>query len=258
MATNIHPTAIVESGAVLDDRVTIGACAFIGANVECGAGTTVHHHATVEGKTILGRENEIFSYACIGGKSQDLKSKEGTPGLKIGDNNVFREYVTVHCHSMDGEYTILGSNNFCLAYSHIGHECVIGNHFILGHNSTLGGHIIVEDYANVGGHTAFHPNCHLGQYSYTGGCSKVVQDIPPFMLADGSPATIKTVNKVGMERHGFSDGEIGLARQVYKIIYREGLNRSQAWERLRELEEVDSTIVQSIITFCESSERGIA
>ena len=212
--------------------------------------TIIHHHATVEGKTIIGRDNEIFSYACIGGKSQDLKSESGTPGLKIGDNNIFREYVTVHCHSMDGEYTILGSHNYCLAYSHIGHECVIGNHFILGHNSTLGGHMIVEDYASVGGYVAFVPKCQLGQCSYIGGYSKVAQDIPPFMLADGRPATIKTINKVGMERHGFSEDDIGRARQVYKVLYREGLNRSQALERLRELEEADSSIVQSINRFC--------
>lgn len=258
MATDIHPTAIVESGAVLDENVTIGACAYIGAKVECGAGTIVRHHATVEGKTIIGRDNEIFSYALIGGQSQDTKAKGGTPGLKIGDNNILREYVTVHCHSEDGEYTVLGSHNYCLAYSHIGHECVIGNHFILGHNSTLGGHMIVEDHANVGGHTAFHPNCRIGQYSYTGGCSKVVQDIPPFMLADGSPATIKTVNKIGMERHGFSERDISMAKQIYKILYREGLNRSQALERLGEIEGPESPIAKAIISFVQSSERGLA
>ncbi len=258
MATEIHPTAIVESGAVLDDRVSIGAFAYIGSKVECGAGTTVHHHATVEGKTILGRDNEIYSYALIGGKSQDLKSKGGAPGLRIGDNNIFREYVTVHCHSVDGEYTILGSNNYCLAYSHIGHECVIGDHFILGHSSTLGGHMVVEDFANVGGHTAFHPNCRIGRCAYIGGCSKVVQDIPPFMLGDGSPATIKTINKIGMERHGFSEEAISLARQVYKILYREGLNRSQALDRLRDHEKADDSIVKSIIDFAENSTRGLA
>lgn len=258
MATDIHPTAIVESGAVLDDNVTIGAYAYIGPKVEFGAGTIVRHHATVEGKTILGCDNEIFSYASIGGPSQDMKAKGGTPGLKIGDNNIFREYVTVHCHSEDGEYTVLGSHNYCLAYSHIGHECIIGNHFILGHNSTLGGHMIVEDYVNVGGHSAFVPKCHLGQCAYIGGYSKVAQDIPPFMIADGRSATIKAVNKIGMKRHGFSKEDISLAKQVYKILYREGLNRSQALERLREHEEADSPIVQAIIVFAESSERGFA
>jgi len=258
VATDIHPTAIVESGAVLDDDVTIGAYAYIGPKVEFGAGTIVRHHATVEGKTILGCDNEIFPYASIGGQSQDMKAKGGTPGLKIGNNNIFREYVTVHCHSEDGEYTVLGSHNYCLAYSHIGHECIIGNHFILGHNSTLGGHMIVEDYVNVGGHSALVPKCHLGQCAYIGGYSKVAQDIPPFMIADGRSATIKAVNKIGMERHGFSKEDISLAKQVYKILYREGLNRSQALERLREHEEADSPIVQAIIVFAESSERGFA
>ena len=258
MATDIHPTAIVESGAVLDDNVTIGAFAYIGAKVECGAGTIVRHHATVEGKTILGRDNEIFSYALIGGQSQDMKAKGGTPGLKIGDKNIFREYVTVHCHSEDGEYTVLGSHNYCLAYSHIGHECIIGNHFILGHSSTLGGHMIVEDYVNVGGHAAFVPKCHLGQCSYIGGYSKVAQDIPPFMIADGRSAKIKAVNKIGMERHGFSKEDISLAKQVYKILYREGLNRSQALERLRAHKEANLPIIQAIIVFAGSSERGFA
>lgn len=258
MATEIHPTAIVESGAILDENVTIEAYAYIGAKAKCGARTIVRHHATVDGKTIIGRDNEIFPYALIGGKSQDMKAKGGTPGLKIGDNNIFREYVTVHCHSKDGEYTILGSHNYCLAYSHIGHECIIGNHFILGHNSTLGGHIIAEDYANVGGHTAFHPNCRIGQYSYTGGYSKVVQDIPPFMLADGVPAIIKTINTIGMKRHGFSERDISVARKIYKTLYREGLNRSQALDRIRENKEFESEITKAIISFAQDSERGFA
>lgn len=178
--------------------------------------------------------------------------------MRIGRANIFREYCTVNTHSEDGKFTKIGSHNYCLAYSHIAHNCVVGDHFTLGHNSTLGGHVIVGDYAGTGGHVAVHPFCRLGGYSYLGGCSKVVQDIPPYMLADGSPAEVRTTNKVGLGRANFSREDLRLVRQVHKVIYREGLNRTQALERLRKLVHTDSSIVARVIAFIENSQRGIA
>ena len=258
MATDIHGTAVIEKGAKLGEGVEVGAHAYIGSRVRLGGGCIVHHHASVEGNTVLGKENEVFPYACIGGRSQDLKQAGGNPGLVIGDSNIFRECCTVHTHKEEGKFTRLGSHNYCLAYSHIAHECEIGDHFVLGHNSTLGGHMIVGDYAATGGHVAIHPFCRLGRYSYIGGCSKVVQDVPPFMLADGSPAEVKTINKIGLDRGGFSEEEIKSMREIYKILYREGLNRSQAVQKLMNLECGESESVRAVIEFIENSERGIA
>ena len=248
----------MEAGAELGDGVRIGAFAYIASGVRLGDGCRVHHHASVEGNTELGGDNEVYPYASIGGKSQDRKEAGGSPGLIIGRANIFREYCTVNTHSDDGKFTRIGSHNYCLAYSHIAHNCVIGDHFTLGHNSTLGGHVIVGDHAGTGGHVAVHPFCRLGWYSYLGGCSKVVQDIPPYMLADGSPAEVRTINRVGLERAGFPREDLKLARQVFKALYREGLNRTQALERLRRLERADSPMMERMIAFIESSERGIA
>lgn len=258
MAVEVHPRALVEDGAELGDGVRIGAFAYIASSVRLGDGCTVHQHASVEGNTILGGDSEVFPYACIGGKSQDRKKTGGSPGLIIGRANIFREYCTVNTHSEDGKFTRIGSHNYCLAYSHIAHNCVVGDHFTLGHNSTLGGHVIVGDHAGTGGHVAVHPFCRLGRYSYLGGCSKVVQDIPPYMLADGSPVVVRTINRVGLERADFAREDLKLVHQVYKALYREGLNRTQALERLRKLERADSPIVERMIAFIESSERGIA
>ena len=141
--TNIHKTAIIEKGAEIDEGVEIGAYAYIGATVKIGAGTVVAHHATVDGNTVMGKNNQIFPYAFIGGKTHDLKFKGGTPGLRIGDNNVFREYTTSHCSTADQTFTIVGNNNNILAYSHIAHDCIVGNNIVMSSHAALGGHVVV-------------------------------------------------------------------------------------------------------------------
>ena len=257
---SIHGTAIVDSCAEIGDDVEIGAFSYIGPQAIIGAGSIIHHHATVEGFTRLGSGCEVYPYAFIGGKTQDLKFTGGVPGLKIGARNVFREYCTVHLATNDGDFTLIGSNNYFMAYSHISHDCLLGDGIKIGHACTLGGHMEVHDCANIGGgHTAIHPFCRIGRFAYTGGCSKVVQDIPPYMLGDGNPAEIRTINRIGMQRNHFSEEEISLARRVFKILYREGLNRRQALERLREDEESSQPIVRTVREFIEAgSERGLA
>lgn len=258
MAVKIHPTAIIEQGAELDENVTVGAYAYIGAHVSISRGTIVMHHATVDGSTVLGDDNEIHPYAYIGGKTHDLKYRGGMQRLQIGSRNVFREFTTVHCATTDDQITLMGDDNLVLSYSHIAHECVIGNHLVMSSHAALGGHVVVGDHVNIGWGAGIHQFCHLGDYSMAGATSKVVQDVPPYMISDGTPAVVRAVNKVGLERAGFSRDEISLARRVLKAFYREGLNRSQAIEKLRTTEDMESSIVKNFVNFVAASERGLS
>ena len=257
MATEVHPTAVIESGAELDEGVTVGAYAYVGANVKVARGTIIMHHATVDGATELGEDNEIHPYAYVGGKTHDLKYRGGIQRLKIGSRNVFREFTTVHCATTEDQITVIGNDNLVLSYSHIAHECKIGDHLIMSSHAALGGHVIVGNNVNIGWGAGVHQFCHLGDYSMAGAASKVVQDIPPYMLSDGSPAITRTVNKVGLERAGFSKDEISQARRVFKIFYKDGLNRSQAVERLSASEDVESRVVKTFLDFISISERGL-
>jgi len=257
MPTKVHPTAIVEPGAELADGVTIGAFAFIGNRVSIGKNTTIRHHATVEGLTEMGEDNEVWPYAMVGGKTHDLKYNGGTPGLKVGNRNIFREYVTVHTATRDGDFTGLGDDNVILAYSHIAHDCQIGNHLVMSSHAAFGGHVQVGNHANIGWNAGIHQFCRIGDYAMVGACAKVVQDVPPLMIADGNPADIRTINRIGLERGGFTVDEVGLARAVFKILYREHLNRGQALEKIRARHDADSSrVIQIVLDFAKGSVRG--
>ncbi|MBT3471129.1 MAG: acyl-ACP--UDP-N-acetylglucosamine O-acyltransferase [Opitutae bacterium] len=262
MAAQVHPTAIVESGAELDEGVIIGAYTIIGAKVRLGRGTEVRHHATVEGLTELGEGNVVYPYAYIGAKTHDLKFEGGDPGLKIGRYNTFREYVTVHAATNDGEFTVVGDHNVILAYSHIAHDCNVGNNLVMSSHSALGGHVATGDHVNIGWGVGVHQFCRIGNYSMLSACSKVVQDVLPLMLVDGSPAEHRSVNKVGLERNGFSRNEIERARYIFKILFKEGLNKSQAFERLHSENssvDTDERVLRTILDFSESAtDRGLA
>ncbi len=258
MATRIHPTAIVEPGAQLAGEVEIGAYAFVGAAVELGNGTRLHHHASVEGRTSLGKECEIFPYACIGGKTQDLKYKGGSPGLRIGDRNVFREYVTVHCATNDGDFTQMGSDNVLLGACHIAHDCTIGNHIVMSNGAMVAGHVTIEDHVIVGGYGGIHQFCRLGAYAMLSATAKLVHDLPPFFIADGTPAEVRAINKVGLERNGFTPEQLDRVKQIYRVLYREGLNRTQALEKLASHSQAASAEFQRVLSFARASERGLA
>jgi UDP-N-acetylglucosamine acyltransferase len=211
----------------------------------------------IDGHTKLGSDNEIFPFASIGLKSQDLKWNGGITRTEIGDNNTFREYVTVHSATADGESTIVGSHNHILAYSHIAHNVRVGSHVVMSNVATLAGHVTVEDHAVVGGLAAVHQFCRIGKMAIIGGCSKVVQDVPPFMLADGNPARTRTINKVGLERNGVSEEAQAALRQAYKMLFRGGLTLSNALAKIeKELPELPE--VGHLIQFVRASERGIS
>ena len=218
--SKIHPTAIIESGAVLGDDVEVGAYAYIGGSVKIGKGTIIAHHATVDGNTVIGEYNQIFPYAYIGGKTHDLKYRGGNPGLIIGDRNVFREYTTAHLATRDGEYTVIGNDNNILAYSHIAHDCIVGNKIVMSSHAALGGHVVLEDYVVIGWGSGAHQFCRIGEYAMLSASSKLVKDLPPFLMADGSPAEVCAINKINMQRNGFSSEEIDIAYSAFKLIYK--------------------------------------
>jgi UDP-N-acetylglucosamine acyltransferase len=253
----VHRTAIVHSRAEIGAGCEIGPYCVVGEHVVLGADCKLHSHVVLAGHTELGRENEIFPFAVLGQKTQDLKWKGGITRLKIGDRNVFREGVTVHCATEDGEATIIGSDNLLLIHAHVAHDCVLGNHVIMSGFAGLAGHVVVEDQAILGGYVAVHQFCRIGRLSMIGGCSKVVQDIAPFMTADGNPAVTRTINKIGMERNGISEKAQVAMRQAYKILFRQGLTLRNAVtmveKKLPKLEEI-----RHLVQFIRSSERGVS
>jgi UDP-N-acetylglucosamine acyltransferase len=257
MSTTIHSTAVVHAGAQIGDGCQIGPYCVLGENVVLGANCRLHSHVVIDGHTVLGEGNEILPFASIGLKTQDLKWKGGTTWTRIGDRNTFREYVTVHSATGDGDATVVGSDNHILAYCHVAHDCKLGSHVVMSNAATLAGHVTVGDRAIIGGVTGVHQFCRIGQFAMIGGCSKVVQDIPPFMICDGNPAGTRTINKIGMERHGVSDEAVSALRQAYKILFREGLSMTNALAKM-EAELPQLPEVLHLIEFAKSSERGLA
>jgi UDP-N-acetylglucosamine acyltransferase len=252
----IHPTAVIHPKAGIGEGCEIGPYCVIGEHVVLGPRCRLHSHVVIDGHTQLGQENEIFPFASLGLRTQDLKWKGGITRVQIGDRNTFRECVTVHCATGDGESTVIGSNNHVLAYSHIAHNVRLGNGIIMSNVATLAGHVTVEDNAVIGGLTAIHQFCRVGKMAITGGCSKVVQDVPPFMLVDGNPAETRTINKVGLERNGVSEEAQAALRHSYKILFREGLTIPNALVKIeKELPPLPE--IQYLVNFVRTSERGI-
>jgi UDP-N-acetylglucosamine acyltransferase len=253
----IHTTAVVHPKAEIGADCEIGPYCVVGEHVVMGPRSRLHSHVVIGGHTSLGPDNDIFPFASIGLQTQDLKWKGGLTRTEIGSNNTFREYVTVHSATGDGEVTVVGSNNHILAYCHIAHNVLMGDSVIMSNVATLGGHVIVEDHAVVGGLAAIHQFCRIGKMSIIGGCSKVVQDVPPFMLADGNPAETRTVNKVGMERNAISEEAQSALRQAFKILFREGLTIPNALARIEE--DLPSLAeIKHLVNFVRTSERGIS
>lgn len=257
MATSIHPTAVLHPGAVVGEDATIGPYCVLGPNVSLGDRCHLHSHVVIEGHTTLGSDNEVFPFACLGGKTQDLKHRGGITRVRIGDHNVFREYATVHAATADGQETLIGSHNHFLAYTHVAHDARVGSHVIMSNVATLAGHVIVEDHAVIGGLAAVHQFCRVGRHSMIGGCSKVVQDVAPFMMADGNPAETRFINKVGLERAGFPAESITQLTKAYKVLFRSGLTTANAIARI-EADLGDTPEVRHLVAFALASERGLA
>ena len=253
----IHPTAVIHPRAQIGADCEIGPYCVIGENVVLGDKCRLHSHVVIDGLTTLGKGNEIFPFASIGLKTQDLKWKGGVTRTQIGDYNTFREYVTVHSATGDGETTVVGSHNHILAYGHLAHNVTLGDHIIMSNVGTLAGHVTVEDHAVIGGLAAVHQFCRIGRMACIGGCSKVVQDIVPYMLSDGNPAQTRTVNKVGLERNGISEKAQSALKNAYKILFREGLITTNAISRI-ESELPPLPEVTHLIEFIRNSTRGIS
>ncbi|MCB9799335.1 MAG: acyl-ACP--UDP-N-acetylglucosamine O-acyltransferase [Candidatus Omnitrophica bacterium] len=252
----IHPTAIVHADAELGEGVKIGPFSIIEANVRIGDGTIVGARVTIEGYTTIGSDNEFYTGAVIGSRTQDKKFDGGISYLRIGNNNHIREYVTVNPGTKEGTETVIGSGNLLMAYSHVAHDCIVRDNAILANQATLAGHVIVEDKAIIGGLSAVHQFVRIGKLSLVGGCSKVVQDIPPFMMVDGHPAQGVNINSVGMDRSELSKDDKSHVKKAFKILFRSGLTLKSAIAKIEN--ELPSTVcTQELITFLKKSERGI-
>jgi UDP-N-acetylglucosamine acyltransferase len=252
----IHPTAIIDPTAQIGENCQIGPYCVIGAHVELGAGCWLQHHVSLSGPSKIGRGNRFYAFSSIGQQTQDLKYAGEPSYLSVGDDNTFREFVTVHRGTAPGSITRIGHGGNFLAYVHIAHDCIVGNHVIFSNNGTLAGHVEVGDHAVIGGLTAIHQFCRIGAYALTGGCSKIVQDVPPFMIADGNPAKVRSYNKVGLERQGFAEETQRAIKEAYRLIYRSALNLQQAVEQIRsDLPETPE--LTQLVAFVTSSPRGI-
>src|SRR5438477_5657870 len=252
----LHPTAIVDPGAESGAGTIVGPYCVIGANVVIGANCWLQHHVTLQGPMRAGRGNKFYAYCSIGQQTQDLKYVGEPTYLEIGDENTFREFVTVNRSTTSDGKTRIGSGGNFLAYSHIGHDCSVGDDVVFSNNGTLAGHVEVGDHAVMGGLTAVHQFCRIGRFAITGGCSKIVQDVPPFLIADGNPAEIRGVNLVGLERACYAPESVKAIKEAFRLIYRSKLNTRQAIEAVRNQIEPREEITQ-LIEFIEKSERGI-
>ena len=252
----IHSTAIIHPRAQVGAGCEVGPYCVIGEHVTLGDGCKLHSHVVVDGHTALGARNEIFPFATIGKKTQDLKYKGGVTHLRIGEDNVFREGVTIHSATKDGDTTVIGSHNLLLTYVHIAHDCQLGNHIIMSGFAGLAGHVVVEDHATLGGYTAVHQFCRIGTRCMTGGCSRIPQDIAPYTIVEGNPAVARAINKINLERAGFSDEAQTALRNAYKIIFREELSTANALAKV-EAELPQLPEVKHLVQFIRASERGI-
>ena len=252
----IHPTAIVDPAAEIGEGTNIGPYCIIGPDVVLGGECWLQHYVTIMGPSKIGSGNKFYAYCSIGQQSQDLKYQGEPTYLEVGDGNTFREFVTVNRSTTSAGKTTIGNRGNFLAYSHIGHDCTVGDYVVFSNNGTLAGHVEVGDRAVMGGLTAVHQFCRIGRFAITGGCSKIVQDVPPFMIADGNPAEVRGINVVGMERNNFDAEKIKVIKEAFRLIYRSKYNTRQALEAMAK-ELPASEEVRQITEFIEKTERGI-
>jgi UDP-N-acetylglucosamine acyltransferase len=254
----IHPQAVVASSAKLASGVKIGAYAIVGDEAELGEGCVVHSHASVGGAAKYGRNNVFYSFCAIGGDPQDYTFRGERTELVVGDGNIFREYVTVNRGTVKGGgVTRVGSDNFFLAYSHVGHDDQIGNQTLFVNGATLAGHVAVEDFATVGSFSVVHQFCRVGRYAYVGACTVIVQDVPPFSRVVTERETKSYgVNTIGLERKGFSKERVQLLDRAFRLLSRSKMNTTQALAEMR-TKLAGSEDVQELIRFIETAERGI-
>ncbi|MEM7350492.1 MAG: acyl-ACP--UDP-N-acetylglucosamine O-acyltransferase [Acidobacteriota bacterium] len=253
----IHPTAVVDPQAQLADDVQVGPYAIIGAGVEIGAGTRVDAGAQIQGPTRIGEENHLYPYACVGFDPQDLKFRGEDTRLEIGARNQFREHCTVHRGTgKGGGLTTIGDDNLFMVFTHIAHDCHVGNRTIFSNNGTLAGHVEVADDALVGAFSSVHQFCRIGRHAYIGGYSVITRDALPFVKTVGVKPACYGVNRIGLERKGFSTDALEPLEAAYRILVRSKLNTAQALDRLRQ-ELGEEPEVAYIVEFVAQSQRGV-
>lgn len=252
----IHSTAVIDPAAELHESVDIGPYCVIGPHVRVGARTRLHSHVVLDGHTTLGESCTVFPFASIGTQTQDLKYRGGITRVEIGDRTTLREYVTVSSATSDGGVTRLGSDGHIMAYAHIAHDCLVGDGVIMANAATLAGHVIIEDQVIVGGLSGVHQFVRIGRLALVGGCTKITQDVPPYVIADGNPATIHGLNSIGMKRKGVAPEAAQSLKKAHRILFREGLTTRAALERIR-AEVPSGPEIVHLLGFVEASERGI-
>ena len=254
---NIHPTAIVDKKAELADGVEVGPYCFIGPNVRIGSGTVIGAHAVIDGYTAIGRNNRIFTGAVIGSITQDLKFKGEKSYVKIGDNNIIREYVTVNMGTEKESSTVVGDNALLMAYSHVAHDCIVKDGAILANCVALAGYVTIEEKDIIGGLCGVHQFVRIGKLAIIGGCSKATQDVVPFSNCDGHPLKVYGLNTIGLERSKVSHESKLNLKKAFKILFNSGLSLKHASEKA-EKENRPCKEVSYLINFVKSSERGVA
>jgi UDP-N-acetylglucosamine acyltransferase len=254
--SEIHRTAIVSEKAELGENVQIGPYAIVGDNVTVGDNTIIHPHAVVGGCTTIGESCEIFPGAAVGLRCQDLKYAGERTYVEIGARTVIRECVTVNASTGEGSKTVVGGDCFLMAYSHVGHNCCLGNEVIMANAASLAGHILIEDHAVIGGLVGIHQFVHVGTLAMIGGLSKVNQDVPPYSLSDGVPCSVVDINAVGLRRHGFSAETRRIIRRAFKILFKSGLATCHAVEIVKsDLPQLPQ--IEHLLEFIARSKRGI-
>ncbi|MEK7483940.1 MAG: acyl-ACP--UDP-N-acetylglucosamine O-acyltransferase [Planctomycetota bacterium] len=252
----IHPMAYVHPNAEIASGVEIGPFSYIGEHVKISQGCKIHNNVTIIGHTTLGEHNEVFPHAVLGGEPQDLKFKGEVSYLILGDRNKIRENVTIHLGTESGgSITQIGSDNLLMACCHIAHDCQLGNHIVMANNVLLGGHVALEDQVVIGGAAALHHFVSVGEMAFIGGLTRVVQDVPPYMLIEGNPARIRSFNKVGLERNGLTPEEILSIKKAFRLLFHSELPQRQAMEKILE-EETPTTQVKYLMNFLTKSTTG--
>ena len=254
----IHPTAIISPKAQIGSDCEIGPYCVIGDNVTLGDNARLRSHVVIERDTTIGKRCEAFPFAAIGGRTQDLKFKKESTHLHIGDDNTFRENVTIHRGTTPDTPTRIGDHNLFLCYAHVAHECQVGNHTIFSNNATIAGHVTVGDHAIISGLSAVHQFARIGEHSMIAGLARVVSDVPPFMIIDGNPCSTRGLNVIGLQRRGFSEEDIRCLKTAYKKLFlKKDLNLALQIEVLKEHSDSKNPHVQRIISFIETTERGV-
>jgi UDP-N-acetylglucosamine acyltransferase len=258
MATLIHSTAVIHPRAELHPTVEVGPYAVIGEQVKVGAETVIGAHVVLDGWTELGERNQIFPGAAIGLASQD-KKYDGTKSLvKIGDDNRIREFVTINCATYEDEATLIGDQNLIMAYTHVGHNCVIENQVVITNAVSLGGHVYIESQARVGGMCGIHQGVHIGRLSMVGGMSRINRDVPPYVLVEGNAARVRSLNLVGLKRAGLMELDNGAVfqsiKQAFRVLYRSGLTLNDALAKLETL--ISNDYIQHWHQFLQASQIG--